>query len=67
MNNITNKQLNALDNAIFMLEEQLEEISASTPSLADAITDDEWDLMDVLNDTIKGLKELDKVLKGRHA
>jgi len=63
MSTITNKELNSVYNAIFMLEQQLEEVSKSTPLLADEITDAEWDLMDDLNGTIKGLKEVGKVLR----
>ena len=63
MNNITNKELNNVYNAIFMLQQQLKEVSESTPSLMDEIDDSELQLIMQLNDTIKGLKEVGKVLR----
>ncbi len=63
MNNITNKELNNVYNAIFMLQQQLKEVSESTPSLMDEIDDSEFQLIMQLNDTIKGLKEVGKALR----
>ena len=63
MSTITNKELNNVYNAIFMLQQQLKEVSQSTPSLMDEIDDSELQLIMQLNDTIKGLKEVGKVLR----
>jgi len=63
MSTITNKELNNVYNAIFMLEQQRDELAKSTPTLMDEIDDSEFQLLMQLNDTIKGLKEVGKVLR----
>jgi len=66
MNNITNKQLNDLYTAIFILEHHRDEIEKSMPS-------SEYDdvstfmLYNDTKDSIKSLKELGKVLRSIRA
>mgnify|MGYP007073339288 CR=1 FL=1 len=63
MNNITNKELNSLYNAIFMLEHQRDEVAESVPSNPDEADASTWMLYNDLDDAIEGLKELGKVLR----
>ena len=63
MNNITNKELNSLYNALYLLERQLDEVAESVPSNPDEADSSTWMLYNDLDDTIGGLKELGKVLR----
>ncbi len=63
MNNITNKELNSLYNALYLLERQRHEVAESVPSNPDEADSSTWMLYNDLDDTIGGLKELGKVLR----
>ena len=63
MNNITNKELNALYTAIFMLEEEAKRLEKSMPSDENEADISTFMLHNDLKESAKGLKELGKVLR----
>ena len=63
MNNITNKELNALYTAIFMLEEEAKRLEKSMPSDENEADISTFMLHNDLKESAKGLKDLGKVLR----
>ena len=63
MNNITNKELNNLYTAIFILEHHRDELEKSMPSNENEADMSTFMLYNDTKDSIKGLKELGKVLR----
>tara|TARA_R100000951_G_C2577452_1_gene160785 strand:+ start:533 stop:763 length:231 start_codon:yes stop_codon:yes gene_type:complete len=64
MNNITNKELDNVYTAIFLLERQLKQLK-DDPSTFEPKGHDvsQWMLFNDLSDSIEGLKEVGKVLR----
>ena len=63
MNNITNKELNNLYTAIFILEHHRDELEKSMPSDENEADMSTFMLYNDTKDSIKSLKELGKVLR----
>tara|TARA_S200002703_G_C3664032_1_gene203887 strand:+ start:389 stop:616 length:228 start_codon:yes stop_codon:yes gene_type:complete len=63
MNTITNKELNALYTAIFMLEEEAERLEKSIPSDENEADISTFMLYNDLKGASEGLKDLGKVLR----
>ena len=63
MSTITNKELNALYTAIFMLEEEAERLEKSMPSDENKADISTFMLYNDLKASAKGLKDLGKVLR----
>tara|TARA_R100000231_G_C5271478_1_gene148806 strand:+ start:496 stop:723 length:228 start_codon:yes stop_codon:yes gene_type:complete len=63
MNNITNKELNNLYTAIFLLEHQRDQLEKSMPSDENEADISTFMLYSDIKNSIIGLKELGKVLR----
>ena len=63
MNKITNKELNNLYTAIFLLEHQLDQLEKSMPSDENEADISTFMLYSDIKNSIIGLKELGKVLR----
>ena len=63
MNNITNKELNNLYTAIFILEHHRDELEKSMPSDENEADMSTFMLYNDTKDSIKSLKEIGKVLR----
>jgi len=63
MNNITNKELNNLYTAIFILEHHRDELEKAMPSDENEADMSTFMLYNDTKDSIEGLKEIGKVLR----